>query len=221
MKVDIGPFKNYFGPYQLAEKLLFWMDKDTDDRVHAFGDWLCGNGRDSLLLKAMQWYGRKQKRKVNVRIDPYDTWSMDNTLAYIILPMLKQLRDKQHGAPDVDDQDVPDHLKKINAEPQTQEEIDNHHADSNHFLRWNWVMDEMIFAFESQFNDWEEQFCSGELDYFFEPCATDEDGKPLFYEMKRGPKDTYQVDWVGRQAYQDRIANGYRLFGKFYQSLWD
>ena len=222
MKVYIGPHTYYFGPYQLAEKLLFWMDKDTDDRVHAFGAWLCGGeDKDSLLLKAMQWYGSKQKRKIKVRIDKYDTWGMDHTLAYIALPMLKQLRATSHGAPDVADEEVPDHLKKINAKPQTLEEIENHHADSNHFLRWNWVLDEMIFAFESKFNDWEEQFSSGEIDYFFEPCKLDDDGKPLLYEMKRGPNDTYQVDWDGRTAYQARITNGFRLFGKHFENLWD
>jgi hypothetical protein len=29
------------------------------------------------------------ERKIDVRIDKYDTWNMDSTLAYIILPMLK------------------------------------------------------------------------------------------------------------------------------------
>lgn len=221
MKVHIGPYKNWFGPYQLAEKLLFWMDKDKDDKVHDFGSWLAGENRDSVLLKVMRWIDSKRQRKIKVRIDPYDTWSMDNTLAYIILPMLKQLKASAHGAPDVDDSEVPDELKKINALKQTEEEIENHHADSNHFLRWYWVLNEMIFAFESQFNNWEEQFSSGEIDFYFEPCSADDDGTPTLYEMKRGPKDTYQVDWDGRNAYQARITNGYRLFGKFYESLWD
>ena len=55
MKVHIGPYKNWFGPYQLAEKLLFWMDKDKDDKVHDFGSWLAGENRDSVLLKVMRW----------------------------------------------------------------------------------------------------------------------------------------------------------------------
>ena len=31
MKVKIGPYKNWFGPYQLAEKILFW--KDPNDPI--------------------------------------------------------------------------------------------------------------------------------------------------------------------------------------------
>ena len=37
MKVYIGPYKNWFGPYQLAEKVLFWLDSQ-DERVHKLGE---------------------------------------------------------------------------------------------------------------------------------------------------------------------------------------
>jgi len=39
MKVTIGKYKNWFGPYQLAQALCFWMKDDTD-YVHKFGEWL-------------------------------------------------------------------------------------------------------------------------------------------------------------------------------------
>ena len=43
MKIIIGPYKNYFGPYHLAEKLMFWVpkkkDKLYDDQVEKFGEW--------------------------------------------------------------------------------------------------------------------------------------------------------------------------------------
>jgi len=28
MKVKIGPYTNYIGPFQIAEKILFWKDKN-------------------------------------------------------------------------------------------------------------------------------------------------------------------------------------------------
>ena len=40
MKVFIGDYVNFFGPYQIAEKILFWKDKYEDDIVHDFGKWL-------------------------------------------------------------------------------------------------------------------------------------------------------------------------------------
>ena len=33
MKVYIGAYTTYWGPYQIAEKLLFWMNKHEDRRV--------------------------------------------------------------------------------------------------------------------------------------------------------------------------------------------
>ena len=57
------------------------------------------------------------ERKIVIHIDDYDTWSMDHTLAPIIAPMLKQLKATKHGAPFVDDEDVPEHLRSTNAKP--------------------------------------------------------------------------------------------------------
>ena len=49
--------------------------------------------------------GRKNKAETIV-IHDYDTWNIDVTLAHIIVPMLKQLKEKKHGAPFVDNEDV-------------------------------------------------------------------------------------------------------------------
>jgi hypothetical protein len=47
----------------------------------------------------------------HIKIDRWDTWNMDSTLAPIILPMLKQLREDKHGSGIVDIEDVPEHLR--------------------------------------------------------------------------------------------------------------
>ena len=80
-----------------------------------------------------------KEQKVNVRIDKWDTWNMDVTLAHIIVPMLKQLKATKHGAPLVELEDVPEHLRS--------EKTNEYGVDDTHFERWDWVMDEMIFAF--------------------------------------------------------------------------
>ncbi len=106
--------------------------------------------------------GITNEQKVSVRIDNYDTWSMDHTLAYIILPMLKQLKETKQGGPYVYPEDVPTELRPTKKELTAYTK--NGETDSKFFERWDWVMDEMIFAFESKHNDWEEQFQSGEHD---------------------------------------------------------
>jgi hypothetical protein len=238
MKIYIGPYKNWIGPFQIAEKILFWMDKDKDERVHNFGEWLAHGsvepepefktGMDilsrkerpnTLLYRFLLWIESKRKRKVKIRIDRYDTWGMDSTLSMIILPMLKQLHETKHGAPYVDDGDVPEHLRSTVAEPRENE----WDTDSNHFLRWDWVMDELIWTFTQLHpdTDCEDQYRSGEYDLHSVPCEWDEAGKPTLFQMKDGPNHTAKIDYDGMKAHQDRINNGLRLFGRYYQGLWD
>ena len=147
---------------------------------------------------------------------------MDNTLAYIILPMLKQLQATKHGAPFVDDEDVPEKLRSTNADPKENE----WDTDSNHFLRWDWIMDEMIFAFECELDDsWQEEFRSGEHDTIWLPVDKDgnevpeEDAK--LFQMADGPNNTYKCDYEAMKVVETRIQNGFRLFGKYYSGLWD
>jgi len=238
MKVYIGPYKSWFGPYQLAEKICFWAKPEVDeygmsdkpDWVHKFGEWLAHGsvesepnvgdiillGKDrphTWLYKLLLWIDKRKKRKIKVRIDRYDTWSMDNTLAYIILPMLEQMKATKHGAPHVDDEDVPEHLRSTAARELTEEEKSWHSPDEHHFARWDWVLDEMIFAFSCSLDDsWEEQFHSGESDFAFKKL---ENGMS---ELIQTGTRTY--DFQGRKKFQARITNGFRLFGKYYQGLW-
>jgi len=194
MKVYIGPYRNWIGPYQIAEKILFWMDKE-DDRITNFGDWLAKN---KTVCSICDWLDSMKNRKTKIRIDRYDTWNMDHTLALIILPMLKQLKSTKHGSPYTDDEDVPEHLRSTAATPLTQDEKDCGHTDDLWFKRWDWIMDEMIYAFEMEL---------------------DEDWDLNIYQ--REPEGWDDAKFAERKVIQDRIANGFRLFGKYYQGLWD
>lgn len=175
MKVDIGPYRNWFGPYQLAEKIMFWKDKD-DDAVFDFGEKIS----NTFIGKFLTWVDSKKKRKIKVHIDKYDTWGMDHTLALIILPMLKQLRATDHGSPCVDDEDVPEHLRFAAAEDPGHE----FEADSNWHGRWHWVLDEMIWAFEQIVDDSnDDQF----FDYSTPPMTYDKEGHKAHNErINRG-----------------------------------
>lgn len=157
----------------------------------------------------------KRKQSVQVHIDPWDTWSMDHTLAEIILPMLVQLKRTKHGAPCVDPEDVPENMRPGKLEVELYEKDGT--TDALFFKRWDYVLDEMIWAFnEHTKDDGEAQFYSGEPDVVFEKIEGTQ-----YSEMKRGPNDTFEIDWKGLQIYNDRKQNGFRLFGKYYTSLWD
>ena len=224
MKVKIGPYKNWVGPFQIAEFLCFWARKEKDeygyghtaDWVHNFGEWLSGGEKeDSWLMKLCVWIESRRQRTIKVRIDPCDTWSMNTTLAYIILPMLKQLNESKQGAPCTDDEDVPEALRSTNAGPKENE----WDTDDLFFKRWDWIMSEMIFAFEHKIDDsWEEKFYTGEWD--MKTVPVEHNGQEL-YTWEPGPDHTYTCDSEGLKAVHDRIQNGFRLFGRYYSNLWD
>ena len=241
MKIYINKYKDHWiSPYTILDYMFFWTDWSKCSRnsnIQSALDELDGkykyiehpewvekwSDRLTPISKAIQWVWDKIDRKINyVKIDKWDTWSMDHTLSYIILPMLKQLRDTKHGAPHVDDKDVPDELKSTSAPPKENE----YDTDDNHFKRWDYVLDEMIFAFEHKVDDsWEEAYREGDIDIKWVPVDKDGNevpkGEHKFYQMADGPKNTFKCDYNGMEIVHNRMKNGFRLFGKYYQGLWD
>jgi len=123
----------------------------------------------------------------------------------------------------VDDKDVPKELRSTSAPPLTEKDKDCGAVDDLHFKRWEWVLNEMIFSFRSKLDEgkWEDQFYTGEYDFVSKATEFDENGKPKLYQLVKGPNDTRKIDMKGLRAYQKRISNGFRLFGKYYENLWD
>ena len=99
-----------------------------------------------------RWFDYSPQQSIKVKIDKWDTWSMDHSLAHIILPMLKQLKETNYGYPGT--------LTEA---------------------KWNDIMDKMIYAFEHKVRDGD-MFDTGN---------------------------------------QKKMQEGFRLFGKYYQNLWD
>ena len=219
MNVYIGPYRNWFGPHQLAEKLCFWAKKNVKDEYGfrdypeyvfklgeflAYGKW---RGIDDIPNNAKNLFVNKEqptwlylflerietikKRKIKIKIDKWDTWSMDHTMALIILPMLKQLKETQHGSAQVDLEDVPIEMRMTSTQEWDDQSVFEFYNESEVIAkhdvhtRWAWVLDEMIFAFEFILDD--------------------------------DARHSHKFD----QVVEDRVSNGLRLFGKYYQGLWD
>ena len=206
MKVKIGPYRHRWVSYV--------HDRYMDKKYGGWGKWEDNSTRfESFLEKVedgLQWIynhsinlylDKRPGQKIKVRIDPWDTWSMDHTLAPIILSMLKQLKESKHGSPWTDDEDVPEELRSTSTPPKE----DEYDIDDFHHARWDWVMGEMIWAFEQKTYDWEEQYYGDWQESEDEPLG----GRFLY------------LDPEGRKVHQERMTNGFRLFGKYYENLWD
>jgi hypothetical protein len=204
MKVYIGPYKNWIGPYQIADKFE-WLIGEA--KAYEFGEWLSKTKLNDLC----KWIDEKRKRKISIHIDSYDVWGADHTLALIIHPVLLKLKEHKQGNPYVDDEDVPENIRSTAAPPLTEEEKLSGHLDEFFDKRWDWVLDEMIWTFSQHMeDDWEEQYCSGESNYLV-----------IEGQLVNGPNHTFKVDSEGIKKHRKRMDNGRRLFAKYYESLWD
>ena len=210
-------YDHWISPYTLAEKICFWREIDYDE------PWVQRFNR--VMEPVMQIWQTVLNvvdiRQVDyVKIDAWDTWSMDTTLADIVLPMLRQLKDTKHGAPHVDYDDVPARLRPTSKQ-QARFRLTGE-TDPKFFERWEWVLDEMIWAFEQIADpDSDSKFFSGNWSMLERIVETDADGKPLLRAWEPGPDHTYKLDKQAWNKHQKRIDNGTRLFGKYYRSLWD
>tara|TARA_R110000823_G_scaffold108946_1_gene228379 strand:- start:168 stop:584 length:417 start_codon:yes stop_codon:yes gene_type:complete len=138
----------------MQKKYGFKWDPDSVTRF----DHLVEGVEDSIqsMYNILNWvWFDRRTQKVNVSIDKYDTWSMDHTLAHIVLPMLVQLKATNHG--------YPANLTE---------------------KKWDSIMSEMIWAFGQK-------------------CADD-------WELNDD-----------HAARQERMTNGFKLFGEYYENLWD
>lgn len=145
-----------------------------------------------------------KQRKIQVRIDNYDTWNADNTLALIIHPLLVKFKELKQGSAMVADEDVPENIRSTSAKPKENE------CDTDEFVhaRWDYVLDEMIWTMNEIAND---------------------EGESQFYDHSEVHEDVgiqeqinaIKVDHEGLAAYHKRKQKGCELFGKYFQNLWD
>jgi hypothetical protein len=224
MKIYKSCYRNHWiSPYTIIEYVFFWTawskcgrnrgiieDKDYVDhpawveRVTPF---------INPISCVIRWILDLVHPQINiVKLDRWDTWSFDHTLADIILPGLRQLKKDKHGAPHTDDEDVPEYLRSHMAQPKEHE----WDIDDLHFMRWDWILDEMIWAFEQKVSD------DAEGQFFDHSAYVDdkENTDKWFADLSNGvSKVKYDKD--GHQKWQERKANGFRLFGRYFENLWD
>ena len=229
MKINIGPYRGDLIPIRRWEKNYeIWSSGDKyykDEEDYTWYDKIVFGFFDKLedLVRPINRWSNNRKRKVKVRVDYYDIWSADHTLGMIIAPTLKKLKEHQHGYPHVDNEDVPEELRFTEED---REKLENDGTvDSKHKARWNYILDEMIWAFEQHADqdDGEDQFYhnSDQLEMVFTPIEGMKASNLSFNHQKDPSKPPYWRDDEGLKKHHERKHNGVRLFAKYYESLWD
>lgn len=148
-----------------------------------------------------------EERIVDIQIDPWDSFNADRTLALIALPLLKQLKEQTKGAPYVDDEDVPEELKSTSAPPKE----NDYDIDDNHFARWDYVLDCILWSLEQHVNYDPEE---GSFFKFNESVEPESNIERLLGKGK------CTIDREGLDAYHARKQKGFVLLGKYLRNMW-
>ena len=118
MKVKIGKYIHCYNTHRIEDKYLEWRHKkyawDIDVRDH---DWIDKtvmkllDGWQSVLHYTINQIQNRRERKIKVHVDGWDVVNANETLAHVILPVLKKIQEDKQGAPFVDSKDVPKELR--------------------------------------------------------------------------------------------------------------
>lgn len=169
-------------------------------------------------------YKKNDKRTIDVQIDKFDTYSLDHTLALIILPALIQLKNTKKGVPS----EFADYIGGHNAQDSFDFAKDDHDwAFDEKCKEWDNILDKMIWSFQQiVLDEYEQSYHHGNPKYDWE-----ETNQPFYNPVTNKVEKTYQMidtnpsehwyDARGHQEHEERIQEGLELFGKYYRNLWD
>jgi hypothetical protein len=196
MKVYISNYRDHWlSPYKILEKVVFWKNWEEisyeepwvekwSDRIEPFS---------VALRKVLDFIHPKIDY---IKVDRYDSWNADCTMARLCLPIMKQLKESKHGSGHIKDEDVPEHLRSTNCPPKE----DEWDTDELYHERYKWVMEEIVWAL-------------GEV------ADPEQSWEQSFFNQQPGME--LKFDREGYMEYSARIDNGLRLFGIYFRTFWD
>jgi hypothetical protein len=204
MRVHIGPHNHWFKPCSWVKRALaWWYEKNNkNNAVNAYETAIEVARKWFWWLQRIEnWVDARTTRKISVRIDSYDVWNAEHTLALIILPTLEVLRTVGSSSPLIEDADVPEELR-------AKEKPGPGGAWENAEKKWAWVLDEMIWSFQQIVDE------SSDDKFFTHYDEPDPQEDSIFPHRIDFDENGYR-DWEARKR------RGLVLFGKYYEALWD
>lgn len=159
-------------------------------------------------MKYIVEFDNNFNKKIKIDVHDNDLRQLDIVLAPLLQKCLIELKKNKNGTPYVDYSDIPEHLRT----PEDLSESATHDGAWSE-KAWDWILDEMIWAFGQIITDWEEKYCYGNFERQLAPH-----GKNFTFE--RGEGDNFYTDLDGKANHSNRMIKALTLFGKYYVSLW-
>lgn len=163
-----------------------------------------------MKVEIAKYPNKGPRRKINIQIQKFDTWSLDHTLAVIILPALLQLKEQKMG--------IPGSIAALAGGEEYSGQIcfdfyeeTRDEAFTEVCKKWDEILDKIIWAFKQlAFDEYDDQYHHGVPKYKIKNT----------YVIDTNPSEHW-YDIVGHRLHEDRIQEGLNLFSEYYRSLWD
>lgn len=153
-------------------------------------------------------------QRIKVEIEPHDTWNMDFTLSWIILPLLLQLKETKQGYPSILSTSSKQHTGQMSFDFMEDSSSDEFFQDD--LKKWDEILDKMIWSFKQLAeNEYGDHYHHGSFELTTEET---QNGNLQIVDLNPG-KNWY--DHVGHTLHEERIQEGLDLFAKYYRCLWD
>lgn len=178
-----------------------------------------------MKVKIGKYPKKGNNRKISVEIERFDTFSLDHTLALIILPALIQLKSEKAG--------IPGDFAEVGGEDWIDQQCFDFYSETQkesfdkRVEQWEEILDKMIWAFQQlALENYEDRYHHGHPKYdwvltgdtMLNPITNKQE--KLYQIVDKNP-DKHWYDSEGHKLHEERIQEGLELFGKYYRNLWD
>jgi hypothetical protein len=186
---------------------------------------------EQMKVNIGKWPKNGNDRKVKVEISNHDLWNLDHTLALVIAPSLRAFKGSKQGVPSIERADLPERLRVL-SDFDKEEMLSSSETTICSIRAYDWVLDQMIAAFEYLEKDREFLILDdqlrivrnehGELE-LVENTGEKIDYKPTFFgETAEEDKALTRAHYDLVNAYNEEVVQrGFELFGKYFRSLWN
>lgn len=161
-------------------------------------------------------YTKNGERKIEIKIDKWDSWNADATIAMLAVPILKQLKETKIGYAIVNWEDTPYSKEEweilSNADLSNCSEEKEIQQSGIVQAVWDHILDMMIYALECCVDDWEAKY--------FDFTKTESMPDDLITDTAAFLPNV-KYDREGHMAEEARIQQGLLWFGKYFRALWD
>jgi len=192
------------------------------DKVECFGFsspkwWEFCYLKPKWLWEDFSYWCKKQYQRIRYGFPLEESWDFRSHCAKWVLPRLKKLREDTLSYPSrLSNSDETSRYFSNQRYFSFYKDVSKDDSKTQEFgaLKWNEILDKIIWSFEHINDDVDPIYPEN---YDSRHIVVDISEKGTAFRLA----DDRKIDWSPIEAHQRRLQEGFELFGKHYENLWE